>query len=205
MKKSVKIPKELMEEKIYRNLTNGARILFGILSDLKKRSGRRDWIDGRGYRYVLLPKKKMKEALNCSRYAVDKYTRELELTGLIRFEYIRTPLYERRIYVRSFDPQTTYITIEYTAGDNTNYQEQVSGEQISMPTRESSDQCMTKDLTEKAVEDILSNKHLSRWQVLPPKDCPMTRSEAAILTLRNIRMMTCILEEMIGEVYEKQG
>ncbi len=207
MKKYVKIPREILEQKNYSYMTNGAKILFGILLDLKRKSGSNNRIDDRGYRYVVLTKRQMQGELGCSRHTVDKYTKELELTGLIRFEYSRTPLYVRRIYVRSFDPCTAFVSMEYEIADNNGGSKDLTIKSIDQENnkivQEATCEKKESDMLrkERTPEDLKANKQIS----FPPSSCTMSKAEAAALTLKNIRMMTCLLEEMIGEFYENEG
>ena len=52
MRKTVIIPAEVMENEAYKNLSDGARILFGILTEKKEEAKKNDWIDPQGIRYV---------------------------------------------------------------------------------------------------------------------------------------------------------
>ena len=207
MKKYVKIPREILEQKNYSFMTNGAKILFGILLDLKRRSGSKNRIDDRGYRYVVLTKKQMQEQLGCSRHTVAKYTKELELTGLIRFEYSRTPLYVRRIYVRSFDPSTAFVSMEYEITDNDRGSKDITFKTIDQENNKiAQEEICEKEESDKLRKERTAEDLKARKQIpFPPSSCPMSRTEAAALTLKNIRMMTCLLEEMIGEFYENEG
>ena len=108
MKKTVIIPAEVMENEAYKNLSDGARILFGILTEKKEEAKKNDWIDPQGIRYVVFPKKQMQEELDCSRYWVDQFTKELETMGLIKLGYLYKPVIERRFYVRTFDGEESH-------------------------------------------------------------------------------------------------
>ena len=171
MKKNLKIPRELLEQKPYSNLSNQAKILYAVLLDLKEQAAKNNWIDDRGYRYVLFPKKNMQKFFNCSRYVADKFTRELEVMGLIRFDYERTPYFERRIYVRSFGPSTDFVSLR----------------------NESSDK-----------EDGSANTSRPNTDGHKDNGRPGNKADVIRLTLKNIRLMTCVLEEMIGEVNDSK-
>ena len=204
MKKVVKIPREILEQKNYSYMTNGAKILFGILQDFKRRSGSKNLIDDRGYRYVVLTKKQMQKELGCSRHTIDKYTKELELTGLIRFEYSRTPLYERRIYVRSFDPSTSLVSMEYKISDANGGPSQLTMKAMDQEERNIRQEAASeKERSDEMRQDRTVTDSKAYKQIpFPPASCTMTKAEAAAFTLKNIRLMTCLLEEMIGDFYE---
>ena len=110
MKMETRIPRQLLEEKPYRNMSDEARNLYLCLAHLKETvSSEKNWIDNHGFRYLVITKKEMQDAFGYSRYMLDKYMQELELLGLIRFEYVRKNSFERRTYVKSFDLQTDEI------------------------------------------------------------------------------------------------
>ncbi len=110
---NVCIPKELMENELYSKLSNGAKMLYGILVSLKKDAERNEWIDDRGCRYVLFPKKRMQEELNCSRYSADLFMKELEVLDLIRLGYCITPIIQRRIYVRNLEDVSAELILAH--------------------------------------------------------------------------------------------
>ena len=205
MKRNLKIPRELLVQKPYSNMTNQAKALYAVLLDLKEQAVENDWIDGRGYRYVLFPKKNMQRFFNCSRYNVDKYTRELEVMGLIRFEYARTPVYERRIYVRSFGPGTDFISlgsgfsVERAGSENTSHhkteEHKDNGTKGVEENHGGEKKVDTGAQKEKQEKDLKYSSQL---------DCPVSKEDVIKLTLRNIRLMTCVLEKMMGELYESK-
>ena len=75
-----------------------------------------DWIDPQGIRYVVFPKRQIQEELDCSRYWVDQFTKELETMGLIKLGYLYKPVIERRFYVRTFSDDIPRILVEYVRG-----------------------------------------------------------------------------------------
>ncbi len=114
MRKDLTIPRKLMEEQPYCNMSEKSRELYvGLLVMKETMSGAKCWIDRHGFRYLVVPKKELQSLLECSRYKVDKYTRELELMGLIWLEYVGPPRFERRIYVRNFDPRPDDVKVGY--------------------------------------------------------------------------------------------
>ena len=118
MRKTVIIPAEVMENEAYKNLSDGARILFGILTEKKEEAKKNDWIDPQGIRYVVFPKRQIQEELDCSRYWVDQFTKELETMGLIKLGYLYKPVIERRFYVRTFGDDIPRILVEYGADES---------------------------------------------------------------------------------------
>lgn len=113
MIKMVKIPRILIEHEYYKNLSDRAKVLYGILSEKKQDAEKYGWVDEQGCLYVVFPKRKMQEELACSRYRLDLVTKELVTTDLIALAYgIRSPL-ERRIYVHSLKEECPWIMVEY--------------------------------------------------------------------------------------------
>ncbi len=204
MKTSLMIPKKLVEEKPYSNMTQEARILYVTLLHLKENMFReKNWVDSRGFRYVIAPKKDLQKAFGYSRYMLDKYMRELEVMGLIRYEFVRTPVFERRIYVRSFDPLPDDINIGWVE-----YIEDSDPGETGDPKQEEGENKATVDPdgehVERRKEKASGNKQEEKQKTASLPEYPLCEEEAARLTLRNIRLMTCILEEMIGEMYESK-
>ena len=113
MIKMVRIPRILLDHEYYKNLSDRAKVLYGILCEKKQEAVSRGWVDDRGILYVVLPKRKMQEELSCSRYRLDLVTRELVATDLIELDYGVGNCLERRIYVHGFTEECPWICVEY--------------------------------------------------------------------------------------------
>ena len=113
MIKKVKIPKILMEHEYYKNLSDRAKVLYGILSEKMQEAERYGWVDEEGNPYVVFPKKQMQKELACSRYRLDIVTKELIVTDLIEFSYDIGSSLERRIYVHNLSDSCPWIRVEY--------------------------------------------------------------------------------------------
>ena len=204
MKTSLMIPKKLVEEKPYSNMTQESRILYVTLLYLKENMFReKNWVDSRGFRYVIAPKKDLQKAFGYSRYMLDKYMRELEVMGLIRYEFVRTPVFERRIYVRSFEPRADDVNMGWVECIET----PEPGETGDPKQEEGQNKATVDpggDQGERRKEQVCGNKQEEKKKTTSLLEYPLCEEDAARLTLRNIRLMTCILEEMIGELYESK-
>lgn len=113
MIKMVRIPRILLDHENYKKLSDRAKVLYGILWEKKQEAASHGWVDDRGILYVVLPKRKMQEALSCSRYRLDLVTRELVATDLIELAYGVGNSLERRIYVHGFTEECPWIRVEY--------------------------------------------------------------------------------------------
>lgn len=113
MIKMVKIPRILVEHAYYKNLSDRAKVLYGILWEKKQEAASRGWVDDNGVMYVVFPKRKMQEELSCSRYRLDLVTKELVATDLIELGYGVGSNLERRIYVHGFAEVCPWIQVEY--------------------------------------------------------------------------------------------
>lgn len=113
MIKMVKIPRMLLDHEYYKNLSDRAKVLYGILWEKKQEAERYGWLDKEGSPYVIFPKKKMQEELACSRYRLDLVTRELVATDLIELVYGIGDSLERRIYVHNLNEECPWIKVMY--------------------------------------------------------------------------------------------
>ena len=205
MRKDLMIPRKLVEEKPYSNMSEEARQLYVILLNLKETmSGARCWIDSRGFRYLVIPKKEIQSFLECSRYMVDKYTRELELMGLIRFEYVRAPLFERRIYVRSFEPRPDDVNMGYTEYGESNSPD--------IPCDHDTEECGRSTVKEPAGKDDDKGKHKNKDKPMEKIDGakdhdsreedPLIDLFIARVRLKSISMLISSLEKALEDIYE---
>lgn len=113
MIKMVKIPRMLLDHDYYKNLSDRAKVLYGILWEKKQEAERYGWLDKEGSPYVIFPKKKMQEELACSRYRLDLVTNELVATDLIELVYGIGDSLERRIYVHNLREECPWIKVMY--------------------------------------------------------------------------------------------
>lgn len=113
MIKMVKIPRMLLDHDYYKNLSDRAKVLYGILWKKKQEAERYGWLDKEGSPYVIFPKKKMQEELACSRYRLDLVTNELVATALIELVYGIGDSLERRIYVHNLSEECPWIKVMY--------------------------------------------------------------------------------------------
>lgn len=113
MIKMVKIPRMLLDHAYYKNLSDRAKVLYGILWEKKQEAERYGWLDKEGSPYVIFPKKKMQEELACSRYRLDLVTNELVATDLIELVYGIGDSLERRIYVHNLNEECPWIKVMY--------------------------------------------------------------------------------------------
>lgn len=191
MKKYVLIPKDFIEKEPYKNLSGGAKVLYGILSAMKEEAASRDWVDPKGARYVVFPKKMMQKELNCSRYWIDIFVKELETLDLIKLGYLYKPIIERRIYVRSFDHDVPGIRVEYGTEDSD------SGD-VASPTPDTKD---PKDSRESAVPETENKTGKESKEAVPPllENCPLNDMDMKELILVLLTVMT----EMSCQLFEK--
>jgi len=113
MIKMVKIPRMLLDHAYYKNLSDRAKVLYGILWEKKQEAERYGWLDKEGSPYVIFPKKKMQEELACSKYRLDLVTNELVATDLIELVYGIGDSLERRIYVHNLNEECPWIKVMY--------------------------------------------------------------------------------------------
>ena len=195
MKKYVLIPKELMEKEPYKNLSGGAKVLYGILSAMKEEAVSRDWVDPRGARYVLFPKKMMQKELNCSRYWIDNFVKELVTLDLIKLGYLYKPIIERRIYVRSFGEDAPGIRVEYGT------EEGVSDEMDDTPA-ETKVAEESKQSAELEKEDE-KGKNSEPADAPIPEKCPLKDTDVKELLLVLLTVMTEMSYLLFGGGHEK--
>lgn len=192
MKKTVIIPAEVMENEAYKNLSDGARILFGILTEKKEKAEKNDWIDPHGSRYVVFPKRQMQEELDCSRYWVDQFTKELETMGLIKLGYLYKPVIERRFYVRTFDGDIPSILVEYGAE-----------EPMGAETKEAPFEKEKSGETDKAADETKTEVQEDPSIAPLPAGCPMRDSDVKELAFDLLNVMAGVVEELFRDPDDK--
>ena len=189
MRKTVIIPAEVMENEAYKNLSDGARILFGILTEKKEEAKKNDWIDPQDIRYVVFPKKQMQEELDCSRYWVDQFTKELETMGLIKLGYLYKPVIERRFYVRTFDSDGPKVSVAYGPADLPEEKEkgtEASGENASGAAEYTGKVEKTERQEGPAIPPL-------------PATCPMRDADMKEMAFDLLTIMAGIVEELFRD------
>lgn len=82
------IPKALFENDNYRDLSNGAKLLYSLFLERLKYAGVNGWVDQNGYYFIFYPKSEIMQDLKCSRYGADKALHELQAKKMI---YVTNP------------------------------------------------------------------------------------------------------------------
>lgn len=73
-----KIPKLLITHELFRNLSNDAKILYGLLLDRMSLSQKNKWYDEENRAYIVCSIEEITELLNCSRNKAIKSLQELD-------------------------------------------------------------------------------------------------------------------------------
>lgn len=99
-----RIPKALFTEPIFRELSDGAKVLYGQLLDLMSLSRKNGWIDEKGRVFIRCGIDKVKQIMNCSSDKAVKMLKELDVsTGVGLIEKVRLGQGKTtQIYVKSF-------------------------------------------------------------------------------------------------------
>lgn len=74
----IRIPKLLVQDKVFQGLSDRAKILYGIMLDRMSNSRKNKWLDKQNRVYILFSIKKVSEALNCSQPTACKAMAELD-------------------------------------------------------------------------------------------------------------------------------
>ena len=100
-----RVPKILFRDIKFKDLSNDAKTLYGILLDRMGLSVKNGWLDEQGRVYIIFPVQEVMDALGCADNKATKLFRELEKFGLI--ERKRRGLGKLNlIYVKNFaDPR----------------------------------------------------------------------------------------------------
>ena len=77
------VPKNLYENKIYKEVSNGAKMMYSILRDRQYLSIANNWLDDDGYVYFFYDGDELSEYMNVSRTTIQKYKKELVKNGLM--------------------------------------------------------------------------------------------------------------------------
>ncbi len=79
-----RIPKAILTDEKYTDLSEGAMLLYGILLDRRSLSERNDWRDKKGDIFVYCTLETIQMTLRCAHQKATKLLMELEEVGLIR-------------------------------------------------------------------------------------------------------------------------
>jgi hypothetical protein len=81
------VPKELFQNPCYRfNLTTDAKLVYSILLDRMELSRKNNWVDSKGYIYLLYTKENLANVMGVSESSIYKAFRQLERLELIKQE-----------------------------------------------------------------------------------------------------------------------
>lgn len=79
-----KIPKALMYEEKYKNISANAKLLYGMLLDRTSLSLKNDWFDDKDRAYIICEISEVEIFLKCSRGTANKAMKELEKINLVK-------------------------------------------------------------------------------------------------------------------------
>lgn len=99
----IRIPRVMMKDADFAGLSIQAKILYGLLLDRLEQVIDNQWIDERGYAYVIYPYKAMQEDLGVSRKTAGECLAELESFGLVE-KKVRGGRQPSILYVKNFIP-----------------------------------------------------------------------------------------------------
>lgn len=77
------IPREIITDKRFKDVSIGAKLLYGIFLDRRDMSVSNNWIDNNNRIYIFYTVESIMNVLNCSKGTAIKYLAELESVGLI--------------------------------------------------------------------------------------------------------------------------
>ena len=195
---NVCIPKELMENELYNKLSNGAKMLYGILAGMKKDAERNEWIDERGCRYVLFPKKRMQEELNCSRYSVDLFMKELEVLDLIRLGYCITPIIQRRIYVRNLDDVSAEVLLAHYMANSEVFDKNMNSSEQDPPQAEEKKELAKESEKKKNDTESIDSEEAAPGRNHDPKSDTLSEEET-------VKEILHLVEDLTGLVFKAFG
>ncbi len=79
----VNIPKFLIKEERFSDLSLESKLLYGLILDRMGISQKNNWKDEAGHIYVVYPISEIQEDMNRSEISINKYMSELEMAGLL--------------------------------------------------------------------------------------------------------------------------
>ena len=106
-----RIPKTLITDPVYRNISTDAKLLYGLLLDRMSLSARNGWLDKQGRVYIYYTIEEIQVDLNCGHDKAGKLLSELDKKGVGLVERIRQGQGKpSRIYVKRFIPRHLEIS-----------------------------------------------------------------------------------------------
>ena len=95
------MPKQLITDPIYKDLSYGAKIMYAVLHDRMSLSLKSHWVDEENAVYILYSSSKLEADMGCSKNSRIKYMEELENFGLISTKKEQGK--PTKIYVHKFE------------------------------------------------------------------------------------------------------
>lgn len=95
------MPKQLITDPVYKDLSYGAKIMYAVLHDRMSLSIKSHWVDEENAVYILYSSSKLEADMGCSKNSRIKYMEELENFGLISTKKEQGK--PTRIYVHKFE------------------------------------------------------------------------------------------------------
>ena len=77
------IPKEIVEDKPYCDLSDGSKLLYSIILDRVKLSRQHGWIDEQNRVYIVFTLEEVQRTMHCAKQKATKLMQELEAIGLV--------------------------------------------------------------------------------------------------------------------------
>ena len=77
------IPKEIVEDKPYCDLSDGSKLLYSIILDRVKLSRQHGWIDEQNRVYIVFTLEEVQRTMRCAKQKATKLMQELEAIGLV--------------------------------------------------------------------------------------------------------------------------
>ncbi len=102
------IPKALYENEQYKSVSNGAKMMFGILRDRQDLSIANNWVDEDGYIFFYFDGDKLADYMNVSRTTIQKYKKEL-IKSVLMFQKRQGQGKPNRMYI--FKPEAVATTL----------------------------------------------------------------------------------------------
>lgn len=98
----IRIPRKMLTEKVFGNLSKESILLYGVLLDRMGMSKKNNWIDSENRVYVVFPIETITDTMLISRKKAIRILQELEEIGLIEKDRQggRMPT---RIYIKNFN------------------------------------------------------------------------------------------------------
>ena len=77
------IPKEIVEDRPFCELSDGSKLLYSIILDRVKLSRKNGWIDDKNRVYIIFTVEEVQNTMRCAKQKATKLMQELETIGLI--------------------------------------------------------------------------------------------------------------------------